>query len=678
MARKPPPQSLAPTGGPNTESHEQINQPTTSVKSPGTPLSFRFSTKPARSTESLQQLQAADQRPYPQASRVPSSPDLDALSLRHQADGPSPHDNTPAASPQKTGFFSNFKSSKSTKNLQQAEAKRPSTRDTMFRGAEHPNPGAVSSSDAQDINKSRDDRSNARRPVATSSRSDSHINRYTEAGATEVTPASGSIQHNTTSKRNKPKGFNLLRRTSSIRYDSEDVSPGEASTSTMNGSEQQHYPEGIRTAPLRAEHDHSFRENVKGSNSRTHSADRNPAGQQSELLRKEQKDTHRNQQSVSMPRSATSISIFGHLKGAGTKAQSFGRNFLGKTSRSGSTNEREVTVDDESYVVKVLNLPLVEQTRATRISKQLETSRDKTEYWMPSFPWRAIDYLNYRGTDAEGLYRVPGSGPQIRRWQRRFDEELDVDLFAQDDLYDINIVGSMLKQWLRELPTEIFPKEAQERVSRTSPNCEEVPQVLIDELSNLPPYNYYLLFAITCHLSLVLEHRATNKMNYQNLTVCFLPCIKLDAYCFRFLTIKWRDCWKGCKTEPYWMEQEAHYLQECDNLKMAQSGSAIDDRNLSSSDSNVPSTLSRNHGEDINRRNYQYEAEDRYDRSSTATTLADNGREYARNTITQESSALGTALTTDDRYLGVNNERGVTQLSPIQPLSPMYLPGSSS
>jgi hypothetical protein len=43
---------------------------------------------------------------------------------------------------------------------------------------------------------------------------------------------------------------------------------------------------------------------------------------------------------------------------------------------------------------------------------------------MPAFPWRAIDYLNYKGSDVEGLYRVPGSGPQIKKWQRRFDERM--------------------------------------------------------------------------------------------------------------------------------------------------------------------------------------------------------------------------------------------------------------
>lgn len=103
-------------------------------------------------------------------------------------------------------------------------------------------------------------------------------------------------------------------------------------------------------------------------------------------------------------------------------AESIGKGLFGKSGRSGSTTDKEPIVDDEHYVLKVINLPLVEQTRLTRISKRLEESRDKTEFWMPAFPWRAIDYLNYKGCDVEGLYRVPGSGPQIKKWQRRFDE----------------------------------------------------------------------------------------------------------------------------------------------------------------------------------------------------------------------------------------------------------------
>ena len=62
---------------------------------------------------------------------------------------------------------------------------------------------------------------------------------------------------------------------------------------------------------------------------------------------------------------------------------------LGKIGRSSSNSEKEVP--DSEYQLKIINLPLVEQTRITRISKDLASCRDKTEYWMPSLPWRCIE-----------------------------------------------------------------------------------------------------------------------------------------------------------------------------------------------------------------------------------------------------------------------------------------------
>jgi len=122
-------------------------------------------------------------------------------------------------------------------------------------------------------------------------------------------------------------------------------------------------------------------------------------------------------------REGTGHNFLNNLKSSATKgAGAIHKGLFGKSGRSGSSHEKEPAVDDEHYQLKVINLPLVQQTRLTRISKRLEDSRDKTEFWMPAFPWRAIDYLNYKGSDVEGLYRVPGSGPQIKKWQRRFDE----------------------------------------------------------------------------------------------------------------------------------------------------------------------------------------------------------------------------------------------------------------
>jgi len=85
--------------------------------------------------------------------------------------------------------------------------------------------------------------------------------------------------------------------------------------------------------------------------------------------------------------------------------------------------------------------------------------------------------------------------------------------------------------------------------------------MLKDELSKLPPFNYYLLFAITCHISLLHSCSEFNKMNYNNLCICFQPAIKIDAFCFQFLILDWRNCWQGCWTEKDYLGAEIEYLQ---------------------------------------------------------------------------------------------------------------------
>jgi hypothetical protein len=110
----------------------------------------------------------------------------------------------------------------------------------------------------------------------------------------------------------------------------------------------------------------------------------------------------------------------------------------------------------------------------------------------------------------------------------------------------------MFKAWLRELPDEIFPKQTQAMIAENCAGATTAPQLLKDELSKLPPYNYYLLFAITCHLSLLHSYVDKNKMDYRNLCICFQPCMKIDAFCFQFLVCDWKNCWQGCWTErPY-------------------------------------------------------------------------------------------------------------------------------
>ncbi|KAI1813001.1 hypothetical protein GGS20DRAFT_503512 [Poronia punctata] len=459
----------------------------------------------------------------------------------------------------------------------------------------------------------------------------------------------------TTSRKTKPKPFTLLGRNRSLK-EQDDQSPAQTvtiQTTEPEGPTAFEGPPPLKTAPINPEaHDRSFRQ-MMNSTTRNHSADR---ALRETSQNKEFRSDKENRSHPSSVKDGGGSTFFGGLKNSGTRAADMiSKGLFGKGGRSASTSAREPTVDDEHYVLKVINLPLIEQTRKTRISKRLEESRDKTEFWMPAFPWRAIDYLNFNGTEVEGLYRVPGSGPQIKKWQRKFDEEYDVDLFAQRDLYDINIVGSMLKAWLRELPDELFPKEAQERISRHCAGAEKVPQMLVDELSNLPPYKYYLLFAITCHLSLLLAHSDKNKMDFRNLCICFQPCMKIDAFCFKFLVCDWRLCWQGCKNEAKYIEEEYRLFQQ--PLPRGLGGDrrgAIDDdvkedRLVVSPDSG---------------KNSSYEVQNGKLRKKPLATTQSNG-----NLAVDYSSANLAAPNNRDAQGHRNRE--LRPLSPIKPLSPM-------
>lgn len=159
MARKPTPLVFTSTassndGGASTSNNEPP-QSAHSVKSPGTPRSFRFSKKPslANNPENLSEMQAPEQHQFPQSARIPSSPHQDSLATQQPDASTIPEGQrayTPSTSPQRTGFFANMKASKSSNRLQQAEAKRPGTRDrTISKDSVHQGgPGAVASSDA--------------------------------------------------------------------------------------------------------------------------------------------------------------------------------------------------------------------------------------------------------------------------------------------------------------------------------------------------------------------------------------------------------------------------------------------------------------------------------------------------------------------------------------------------
>lgn len=237
----------------------------------------------------------------------------------------------------------------------------------------------------------------------------------------EVSLTSAGEYETAASKKNKPNPFTILGRNRSFK-DNDINGPKESITIKLNEPERDTNVQPLRTAPMNTDgYDRSFG-HMMNSTPRNHSADRAlPSHRTANKDHRHDKDYNRPHPPVKENNNAGST-FFNGLRSSGSRAADMiSKGLFGRGVRSASTSDKDL-IDDEHYVLKVINLPLVEQTRLTRISKRLEDSRDKTEFWMPAFPWRAIDYLNLKGTDVEGLYRVPGSGPQIKKWQRKFDE----------------------------------------------------------------------------------------------------------------------------------------------------------------------------------------------------------------------------------------------------------------
>lgn len=371
--------------------------------------------------------------------------------------------------------------------------------------------------------------------------------------------------------------------------------------------------------------------------------------------------------------SGASAAIFNNLKstssGAADRLGKAGKGFFGKITRSGSTNERELVTDD-NYVCSVINLPLIQQARRTRICKKLEACRDKTEFWMPALPYRSIDYLNFKGCEEEGLYRVPGSGREVKHWQRRFDTELDIDLFDVPDLYDINTIGSLFKAWLRELPDELFPKATQDMIAEKCEGATTAPQMLKDELSKLPPYNYYLLFAITCHLNLLHSYVDQNKMDYRNLCICFQPCMKIDAFCFQFLVCDWKNCWQGC-----WTEKE--YVQKEKEMDEAEQKAAAEKNTATRSRSDLPQSSS-SHERAVSSSSSSQADEEQHPRPKTRDQARpktrDQARPETRDQARPETRGEPRTRKAKPKNIETAHTRSISQLPELgPPLSPIKI-----
>ena len=137
---------------------------------------------------------------------------------------------------------------------------------------------------------------------------------------------------------------------------------------------------------------------------------------------------------------------------------------------------------------------------------------------LPAVIYRCIEYLTYKNAIAEeGIFRLSGSNTVIKSLKDRFNDEGDVNLVADNQYYDIHAVASLLKLYLRELPSSILTRELHLQFLKCLELHGHEKSVALNVLVNkLPRANRALLQALSGFLTSIVNNADVNKMNVRN------------------------------------------------------------------------------------------------------------------------------------------------------------------
>lgn len=154
---------------------------------------------------------------------------------------------------------------------------------------------------------------------------------------------------------------------------------------------------------------------------------------------------------------------------------------------------------------------------------------------LPAVVYRCIQYLDAKNAvNEEGIFRLSGSNVVIKQLRERFNNESDINLLTDEQYHDIHAVASLLKLYLRELPTTILTRDLHLHflsVTELSDQGEKV-AALHELVQRLPQANGTLLKYLIAFLIKIINNANVNKMTVRNVGIVFSPTLNIPAPVF--------------------------------------------------------------------------------------------------------------------------------------------------
>uniref|UniRef100_A0A674CK97 Myosin IXA n=1 Tax=Salmo trutta TaxID=8032 RepID=A0A674CK97_SALTR len=155
----------------------------------------------------------------------------------------------------------------------------------------------------------------------------------------------------------------------------------------------------------------------------------------------------------------------------------------------------------------------------------VEVSRlTNEERTVPLVVEKLINYIEMHGLYTEGIYRKSGSTNKIKELKQGLDT--DVNGMNLDD-YNIHVIASVFKQWLRDLPNPLMTFELYEEFLRAMclQDKKEVIRGVYSIIDQLSRTHLNTLERLFFHLVRIAGQEDTNRMSANALAIVFAPCI---------------------------------------------------------------------------------------------------------------------------------------------------------
>lgn len=145
---------------------------------------------------------------------------------------------------------------------------------------------------------------------------------------------------------------------------------------------------------------------------------------------------------------------------------------------------------------------------------------------LPAIFRECIDHIEEHGLQCEGIYRISGVKSKVQMLKEAYNDGVPAYLYEHEP----NVVASLLKQFLRELPepvltTALMPKFEEASIIKNDAKCIEQFQALIDML---PTCNRLLLSWMIVHMTHIIKRQKENKMSLQNVSIVLSPTMQIS------------------------------------------------------------------------------------------------------------------------------------------------------